>query len=178
MIFSAKPRREPVVRVRFRALQPVADHAADRRRCPISDFRRGLVHRRWLADLPTCAAHARSPFAGSPKLNPHRHAVGRFAAMLCTCAGSGRPKPALRASLRSVWAADIAICGQQVACAIALHWAPGINRQLPDASRSRIAVCNPNGSGVTPRIQSSMRSVSISTKAAFARSCSLGKYTL
>jgi len=66
------------------------------------------------------------------------------------------------------------ICGQQVA----LHWAPGINRQLPDASRSRVVVSNPNGSGVTPRIQSSMRSVSISTKAAFARSCSLGKYTL
>jgi hypothetical protein len=47
------------------------------------------VHRRWLADLPTCAAHARSPFAGGPKLNPHRRAVGCFAAMLCTCAGSG-----------------------------------------------------------------------------------------
>src|SRR5215469_8348224 len=28
--------------------------------------------------------------------------------MLCTCAGSGRLKPALRAGLRSVWAADIA----------------------------------------------------------------------
>ena len=50
----------------------------------------------------------------------------------------------------------------------------GINRQLPDASRSRIVGSNPNGSGVTPRIQSSMRSASISTKATFARSCSLG----
>jgi hypothetical protein len=50
-----------------------------------------------------------------------------------------------------------------------------INCQSPDASRSRIDGRNPNGSGVMPRIQSSMRSVSISTKAAFARSCSLGK---
>ena len=51
----------------------------------------------------------------------------------------------------------------------------GINRQSPDASRSRIVVNDPNSSGVTPRIQSSMRSASISIKAALARSCSLGK---
>jgi nitrile hydratase accessory protein len=49
-----------------------------------------------------------------------------------------------------------------------------IKRQ-PRPSRASTVARRPNGSGVTPRIQSSMRSTSTSTKIAFARSASLGK---
>ena len=49
------------------------------------------------------------------------------------------------------------------------------NRQGPAASRSSTVARNPNGSGVTPRIQSHMRSTLISMKVAFARSASVEK---
>ena len=48
----------------------------------------------------------------------------------------------------------------------------------PPASRWSTVACTPNGSGVRPRTQSSMRSTSTSTKTAFARSESVGKYAL
>jgi len=48
-------------------------------------------------------------------------------------------------------------------------------RQPPLASRSSTVARSPNGSGVTSRIQSSMRSTSTWTKIAFARSVSVGK---
>jgi hypothetical protein len=54
-----------------------------------------------------------------------------------------------------------------------MHYPP--TKRQPPASRSSTVARRPNGSGVTPRIQSSIRSTSTSTKIAFARSVSPGK---
>jgi hypothetical protein len=97
----------------------------------------------------------------------------------CPCSVVSAMRPA-RTSHRTAWLSS------RLAARIASGLPPagddhaalgtlGLKRQVPSASRSSTVVRIPNGSGVTPRIQSSMRWTLTCTKLAFARSASVGK---
>jgi hypothetical protein len=109
------------------------------------------------------------PYRGSARL-PRTGANWR--PLPCCNPRGSRPGPPLRRRNTAAKAPGNRLAGivHQAAAR-----SPARKRHASAAPRSSTVARNPNGSGVTPRIHSHMRSTLTSTKIAFARSESLGK---